>query len=149
MCLFVCGCAAQPTEPGGREVLHTPDVAPASVAEAERQHDVVVTVANNLLTSLALREYRQLETFIDPEAPAIPGEQLAAQLLGPRHDTIVIEYWDIQQMQVSFNEDITHAFVETVLSYRPTPNRPAIDTPVQLHFCRSSASNPWYLCREN
>jgi len=102
-------------------------------------------LTDQLLLALANHDYPQLQRLIGHDDPQLSGLDAAQKLLGPLAQTVILDYWDAQKIQVSFDSDLLHAAAKIPVFYRAKPNRNPVKTILTFHFYRHSSADPWNL----
>jgi len=102
-------------------------------------------LTDQLLLALANHDYPQLQQLIGPDDPQLSGLGTAQKLLGPLAQTVILDYWDAQKIQVSFDSDLLHAATKVPVFYRAKPNRNPAKTILTFHFYRLTSADPWKL----
>lgn len=102
-------------------------------------------LTDQLLLALANHDYPQLQRLIGPDHPQLSGSDAAQKLLGPLAQTVILDHWDAQQTQVSFDASLLHATARIPVFYRAKPNRNPVKTSITFHFYRLSSTDSWKL----
>lgn len=102
-------------------------------------------LADQLLLALANHDYPQLLRLIATDDPQISGTEAARKILGPLAQTVILDRWDAQQTQVSFDSSLLHATARIPVFYRTKPNRNPAKTILTFHFYRLSSADSWKL----
>ena len=128
-----------------RPVVAASDLSPTQIAEAQNNHQLIVRLTDDVLLSLAARQYQNLAPLLQHTQPPVSPRQFAGHLLGPNFNTICLDRWDAQQIQVTFDREFSRATARAAVTYRLRPGAAATISTFVLRFHRRGPSQPWLL----
>jgi len=116
-----------------------------SVPALNPNTQIVRSLTDQTLLALSTHNYRRLRGLLAPSQQSLSGSQIAALLLGNDHAEIILEYWDMQRVAVTFDAASLRATAEISIRYRRRANRKPTTTQTTLHFRKEEASQVWTL----
>lgn len=120
----------------GQKIAQTPE---------ELESYKIKQYTDEILQALARREFDRLVPVVESATPMTSGLGIARRLLGPEAGKIIIERWDAQQMEVTFDEPLHNATAQCSLTAKTRPNRRPRTIPITFTFHRESQAVPWRL----
>ncbi|MBN1764439.1 MAG: hypothetical protein JW860_04210 [Sedimentisphaerales bacterium] len=134
--LWSCSASTQNSEPAAP---------PAQEEEIKHQSQMVRQMTDDILLTLAAHRYEQLLDYIQPVLPPLSGRQVAIKILGPEAFSLVLDRWNAEYVEVSFDDTFLWATVRLDVMVRLRPNRNPRDIPFVFRFHRTSTRSPWRL----
>ena len=106
-------------------------------------------LSDKALLALATRDYIRFAAIIDSadvssaEQRYEQGLSAARRFLGPHIDRIVLDHWDAQSIDVSFDDDFLWATSRIDVSVRLSPAHRPKNIVFNFRFHRRDNSSPW------
>ena len=120
----------------------------------DSQRLAIQRLSDAALLALATRDYGRFAAIIDSAESADVssakrryelGLSAARRFLGPRADRIVLDRWDAQSIDVSFDDDFLSATSRIDVSVRLGPAHRPKNIVFNFRFHRRDTSSPWRL----
>ncbi len=120
--------------------------------QLDGRRKVISMITDNILIALAARNYENLADYIEPgrfpsaqNDSRLIGLMTARRLLGSSAATVIIEQWDIDTVEITFDDDQQQANAKIAVKHRKTPNRqPRVDQFI-FRFYFFKELNQWRL----
>jgi len=142
---FLTSCASSTRPALEHQLPSTPPDNPRNVVATAAEYNTVAALTDEILLALASRGHRSLEHFAPPADPPISGSDIADRLLGRHAGTLVLQRWNAEQIEVTFDTALCRASARVPVVYRPAPNRKPITATFLLRFHRLGPTDRWLL----
>ncbi|MCF7956817.1 MAG: hypothetical protein K9M57_00065 [Phycisphaerae bacterium] len=110
------------------------------------------TMTDKILVALAARQYETLANYIEPgrfpsaqNDPRLIGLMTARRLLGSSAATVIIQQWDADTVEITFDDDPQQASASIVVKHRKGPNRRLQVDQFTFRFCFFKELDQWRL----